>query len=374
MLRYVNEREDRTMNTKRNIYKIKSALIWMVLMLLMFIPTQGLQAWYLYNAVKVPEYAGEKPIVYGKIKFDFPGKHGSHQVSMQFDLHTLYPKIFEEDNWTSFIHPFGGEGFRRDGDPELIYCEYCFSSIELMDIFPDLDGFHIIKSWNIHKGWDSDHADGSKTFFQVELYKIGSQTALHKAELQLERFGDPNPDKTMEPIETKLEPTCPCRVWADTWTPSNPNEQDDDAVEVGVKFISEKEGYIESILFFKGNGNTGVHVGNLWTSKGELLSSATFENETGYGWQKVNFDPPVPIEANTVYVASYYAPNGHYANDNGDFAWGGIYHSAGSLRFLDDGESGPNGVYMYSESSAFPKNGYSSTNYWVDVIFIDHNH
>ena len=70
--------------------------------------------------------------------------------------------------------------------------------------------------------------------------------------------------------------------------------------------------------------NTGTHIGNLWSSSGTLLASATFANETASGWQQVNFASPVAITANTVYVASYHAPVGRYANDNAYFATAGV--------------------------------------------------
>ena len=56
---------------------------------------------------------------------------------------------------------------------------------------------------------------------------------------------------------------------------------------------------------------------------GTQLAAATFSGETASGWQQVSFDSPVAIDANTTYVASYHAPNGHYAATNGYFATGG---------------------------------------------------
>ena len=61
-------------------------------------------------------------------------------------------------------------------------------------------------------------------------------------------------------------------------------------------------GYITGIRFYKGSGNTGTHVGHLWTSTGTLLATATFSNETASGWQQVNFATPVAITAGTTYV------------------------------------------------------------------------
>jgi N,N-dimethylformamidase beta subunit-like, C-terminal/Domain of unknown function (DUF4082)/Bacterial Ig-like domain/Bacterial Ig domain len=166
---------------------------------------------------------------------------------------------------------------------------------------------------------------------------------------------------------TATGPVCPCSVWNDVDVPANPSEADNNAVELGVKFTANVDGFITGIRFYKGVNNTGVHVGNLWSSIGQLLKSATFTNETASGWQQVDFATPVQVFANTVYVVSYFAPNGNYANDNGFFATAGI--SNDPLNILQDGASGGNGVYKYSASSAFPTFTWQSTNYWVDVVF-----
>jgi len=133
-----------------------------------------------------------------------------------------------------------------------------------------------------------------------------------------------------------------------------------------VKFRANTDGYICGLRFYKGAGNSGTHVGKLWSSTGTLLTSATFSNETATGWQQVDFPAPVPIQANTLYVASYLAPVGGYAGDTGYFATSGVTN--GPLYALSDGESGGNGVYLYG-SGGFPSNTYQSTNYWVDVVF-----
>ena len=93
------------------------------------------------------------------------------------------------------------------------------------------------------------------------------------------------------------------------------SENDPGAVEVGVKFRSDSDGFVSGVRFFKGAGNTGTHVGNLWSASGTLLATATFSAESASGWQQVSFSSPVAITANTTYVASYFAPNGHYAVD-----------------------------------------------------------
>ena len=166
---------------------------------------------------------------------------------------------------------------------------------------------------------------------------------------------------------TGAGPSCPCSGWSSSTTPTNPSVSDPNPVELGVKFRTDVSGLITGIRFYKGTGNTGTHIGNLWTSAGQLLATATFTSETASGWQQVNFATPVAIAANTVYVASYFAPNGNYAGDNLFFANSGVDN--GVVHLLQNAVSGGNGVYAYGSSSAFPSSTYQSTNYWVDVVF-----
>ncbi|WP_207225029.1 DUF4082 domain-containing protein [Rivibacter subsaxonicus] len=156
-------------------------------------------------------------------------------------------------------------------------------------------------------------------------------------------------------------------IWPASAVPTNISDSDTAAVNLGVKFTSDQNGFITGIRFYKGVTNTGTHVGTLWTAGGQQLASATFVNETASGWQQVNFANPVAITAGTVYVASYLAPNGRYAGDNGYFASAGV--DSPPLRALRDGASGGNGVYVYGPSTAFPAATYQSSNYWVDVVF-----
>jgi WD40 repeat protein len=156
-------------------------------------------------------------------------------------------------------------------------------------------------------------------------------------------------------------------AWSGSATPTTPSANDPGSVELGVKFKVDVAGSITGIRFYKGAGNTGVHTGNLWSTNGTKLATATFANETASGWQQVTFTTPVAVTPGTVYVASYFAPNGHYAADNSFFANAGVDNAP--VHLLQNGVNGGNGVYVYGTSSAFPALSYQSSNYWVDVLF-----
>ncbi|MBP1688536.1 MAG: hypothetical protein H6Q33_4679, partial [Deltaproteobacteria bacterium] len=162
--------------------------------------------------------------------------------------------------------------------------------------------------------------------------------------------------------------TCPCSIWPATATPAVVAATNDGgAVELGVKFRASVAGTITGIRFYKGATNTGTHVGSLWTSTGTLLGQVAFTNETASGWQQATFASPVAITANTTYVASYHTNGGNYSYNLNYFASSGVTNDP--LIALANGIDGGNGLYRYSSASAFPDRTWSSTNYWVDVVF-----
>ncbi len=155
-------------------------------------------------------------------------------------------------------------------------------------------------------------------------------------------------------------------IWPDTTTPAVISDNDPSAVELGVKFRSDVNGYITGLRFYKGPQNTGTHIGKLWSSTGTLLASVTFTNETASGWQQVSLPTPVAISANTTYVVSYYTSVGYYSINQSYFATSG--YTNGPLQALANGIDGGNGVYKYG-TSGFPNQSWNSSNYWVDVVF-----
>ncbi|WP_143591463.1 DUF4082 domain-containing protein [Thermoactinospora rubra] len=154
---------------------------------------------------------------------------------------------------------------------------------------------------------------------------------------------------------------CPCSVWPDSAVPAVRTASDTKAVALGVKFTADRGGVVTGVRFYKGPGNTGTHVGALWTASGTKLAEATFAGESAAGWQQVTFSSPVTISANTTYVASYHAPVGRYSYTWGQFGSAGV--SNPPLRVPQNG-----GLYAYGNAGTFPATS-SPANYWVDVVF-----
>jgi hypothetical protein len=166
-------------------------------------------------------------------------------------------------------------------------------------------------------------------------------------------------------------PTTTYKIWPSNPTPQNPTDISAAPTELGLKFRSKIDGLITGVRFYKGDAtNGGAHLGHLWTLSGTPLGSVTFTNEKDNGWQEALFPAPIPITANTTYVVSYFAQQGHYASDNGYFdPPEGV--DSGPLHALSNSEAGGNGVFLVGAQGGFPTDSFQSSNYWVDVIFID---
>ncbi len=160
---------------------------------------------------------------------------------------------------------------------------------------------------------------------------------------------------------------CPCNtLFSASSAPIVADVDDPSPVELGMKFKSDVSGFVKGVRFYKSVANTGTHLGNLWSSTGQLLATAVFTGESPSGWQEVLFSAAVPVTANSTYVVSYHTNVGHYAATGAYFATNGIDRSP--LHAPTSSTVGGNGVFVYGVS-AFPTGTFNATNYWVDVVF-----
>ncbi len=166
---------------------------------------------------------------------------------------------------------------------------------------------------------------------------------------------------------------CPCTMAGPNVTPWTVDQTDTSSVELGVRFKADLDGTITGVRFYKAATNTGTHSGHLWSASGTLLASGTFAGETASGWQQLTFPTPVSITAGTTYVASYFAPKGHYSTSSAYFLQpspvGGNTLDSPPLHALSANAGGANGVYTYGASPVFPASTFNGENYAVDVVF-----
>ena len=149
---------------------------------------------------------------------------------------------------------------------------------------------------------------------------------------------------------------CPCSLWDDAATPATVTVNDDRAIELGLKFSADTDGYVTGVRFYKGPQNTGTHTGSLWSTDGTRLATATFSSESSQGWQTVSFAQPVAVTAGTTYVVSYLS-SGYYSATTGGLA----------ARDVPPLHSGANAA-VYTYGGGFPATA-STANYWVDLVY-----
>jgi Domain of unknown function (DUF4082) len=126
-------------------------------------------------------------------------------------------------------------------------------------------------------------------------------------------------------------------------------------------------GTVTGMRFYKQTWMSGYsHVAHLWSATGTLLATASFTNETSFGWQQVSFASPVAIAANTVYVISFSTGGGYFGITTGYFNTAGVTN--GPLQALGNGVSGGNGVY-HAGNGTFPNVNSGGMNFWADVDF-----
>jgi len=161
---------------------------------------------------------------------------------------------------------------------------------------------------------------------------------------------------------------CPCTLFSPVSQPALQGLPTQDgrsgpgpwSYELGVKVTVDQPMLLTAIRFYKSPGETGTHIGRVWTSGGAQLAQTTFVSETASGWQQQALATPLQLQAGAVYVVS--------ANANAFFSTttSGLQSQVitGPLRSVADGQNG-----VHSQAAAqFPTQSWSSSNYFVDLV------
>ena len=84
--------------------------------------------------------------------------------------------------------------------------------------------------------------------------------------------------------------SCPCSLFGDLAPTQSTN--DNQAIEVGVRFRADVDGFITGLRYY-GAASSTPRVGHLWTEAGTQLASATFVGDSLVGWHTVALSPAV---------------------------------------------------------------------------------
>ncbi|WP_225173920.1 DUF4082 domain-containing protein [Bradyrhizobium sp. IC4060] len=144
-----------------------------------------------------------------------------------------------------------------------------------------------------------------------------------------------------------------------TQTPVITNASDGVGYELGMRFTSDTSGSIQAIRYYKAPGETGTHIGHIWSATGQELATVTFTNEGASGWQQQALATPLTIQAGTTYIVSVNI-NSNYVSTTQGFA----------SAISNGGLNAPVGAGVFDLSKgAFPTNVYQNANYFRDVVF-----
>ncbi|HWT52809.1 MAG TPA: DUF4082 domain-containing protein [Caulobacter sp.] len=153
--------------------------------------------------------------------------------------------------------------------------------------------------------------------------------------------------------------------------PSGQSFNDGQPVELGVRFRAAQAGVITALRYFRAEGDAGdadQRQGHLWSSSGTLLGAANFDALPGQsGWQVATLLPPVAIQANATYTASYKTADNYLAA--AAYFTNAVADPFGMLTAPASAQVDGNGVYAYGAGLAFPDQSFGAANYWIDVVF-----
>jgi fibronectin type 3 domain-containing protein len=160
---------------------------------------------------------------------------------------------------------------------------------------------------------------------------------------------------------------CPCTLFS-SLTPASTGLPTKDgrsgsgpfSYELGVKVTVDSPTQVTAIRFYKSPGETGTHVGRVWSSTGTLLGSTTFSGESASGWQQQTLSPAVTMQPGSTYTISVNA-NAFFVVTSGGLKTSA---TAGAVHTVADGK---NGVFG-SAAGVFPTQSYNTSNYFVDLV------
>ena len=131
----------------------------------------------------------------------------------------------------------------------------------------------------------------------------------------------------------------------------------DNDYEFGTQFNVSTDGHMLAFRFFKPPGETGVHVGKLWDSGGNLVHAQTAFNESDSGWQTIAIDRKIELNRGENYIVSvnmntnYPAQPFHF---NSAIVSGAITASA----------------EIYNDTPhSYPSNSFNNNGYFIDLVF-----
>jgi hypothetical protein len=177
---------------------------------------------------------------------------------------------------------------------------------------------------------------------------------------------DAGPRFNSAPLRLPLQHT----IWDSYGKPRSSPIEPGPPVELGVVFRPAVAGRIVGLRYYKVAGDSGPHVGSLWSAKGKQLATVTFADEATSGWQEALFTTPVRVSAGRLLVASYFAPvGGQMVLETPRPGSGAAAKSASPAFQRPPVKERPTSVYHLG-GPGFPSTDAGGRSIWVDVVFV----
>jgi hypothetical protein len=153
------------------------------------------------------------------------------------------------------------------------------------------------------------------------------------------------------------------------WGAAAPGSATSEGTDVilGTKFRTDRSGEIRGIRWYRDTSTPGPASVALFQGTTNLSGTTTVSGQTASGWQRMNFATAVNISSSTIYIAAMLlnASGWNYRATTSYFTSATIN---GPLEAVANATS-VNGVYIYSSTMTVPNQTFSSSCYFVDVIF-----
>jgi hypothetical protein len=160
---------------------------------------------------------------------------------------------------------------------------------------------------------------------------------------------------------------CPCRLFGPSDGPAATGRPVQDgrsgpgpfSYEMGVKVRVSQPAELAAVRFYKSPGETGTHIGRVWSASGAELGWAMFSDESASGWQEQALNTPISLTPGQTYVVSV-GINDFYVVTTGALS---SSVASGPLWTVADGANG-----VFGPKGSFPTDTWGSSNYFIDTV------
>ncbi|WP_053739507.1 DUF4082 domain-containing protein [Nocardia sp. NRRL S-836] len=156
-----------------------------------------------------------------------------------------------------------------------------------------------------------------------------------------------------------VTPAASVRLFQPTDVPFTLRTDDENPVELGMRFSVNTPGSVTALRFYKNPYNLGTHTGRLYNASGVRLAAVEFTGETASGWQQVGI-APVALTPGETYTVSVHSAR----YSNADYNYFHVPRTCGAITAPAEA-----GVFRYGTGGTMPTETFLKSNYWVDVVF-----